>query len=130
MAGNGITFYGSEGKLYVNRGQFKFWLGAEQKADTPGKFEAIASQFLGANAKRVYRSDDHKADWIQCIRSRKGPVADVEIGARTVTVCHLVNLAYLHRQSLKWDPKHEKFLKGAGDPKWLDRTYRSPWKLT
>jgi hypothetical protein len=54
----------------------------------------------------------------------------VEVGARTVSVCHLVNLAYYHGKRIKWDPKNEKFTGGTGDPKWLDVPHRSPWEIT
>jgi predicted dehydrogenase len=128
-SGNGITFFGTEGKIYVNRGQFKFWFGTEQKADSIGNLEPVAAQYLGGDAKRVYRSDDHKADWLQCVHDRKEPVADVEIGARTVSVCHLVNLAYRYGKRMLWNPQTESFTGGTGDPRWLDVAYRNPWKL-
>ena len=129
QAGNGVTFHGTEGRIYVNRGKFEFWLGTEQKADSAAKVDAIAAEYLTGNALRLYRSDDHKADWLSCIRNRKPPVADVEIGARTVTVCHLVNLAYYYGQRMKWDPRKEQFAGGGGDKRWLDVPHRGPWKL-
>ncbi len=129
QAGNGVTFHGTEGRIYVNRGKFEFWLGNDQKADSAAKVDAIAAEYLTGNALRLYRSDDHKADWLSCVRNRKPPVADVEIGARTVTVCHLVNLAYYYGQRMKWDPRKEQFAGGAGDKRWLDVPHRGPWKL-
>ncbi|MEY2465970.1 MAG: hypothetical protein QOD03_491 [Verrucomicrobiota bacterium] len=131
ISGNGVTFYGSEGKLYVNRGKFELTIGSAKKADSTHQLDAIAAEYLnGKSVKHVYTSDDQKTDWLQCIRNRKQPITDVEIGARTVTVCHLVNLAYYHGQHLKWNPRREKFTDGTGDPKWLDVSYRGPWKLT
>ena len=128
-SGNGITFYGTEGKLYVNRGQFKFWLGADQKADGTASLDAITAEFLGGNAQHVYRSDNHKVDWLKCIRSRSQPIADVEVGARTVSVCHLVNLAYQYGKRMRWNPQTESFVDGTGDPRWLEVAHRSPWKI-
>lgn len=79
----------------------------------------------------MHESNNHLGDRVQCIRSRKRPIWDVEIGARTVTVCHLVNLSYHHNNAhLKWDPAEEKFVDGTGDAAWLDAPYRGPWKLT
>jgi len=130
VAGDGVWFYGSEGKMNVNRGKFQFWRGSEQKADSQAKCDAVAAEFLTANAKRLYKSNDHKGDWLDCIRTRKEPICDVEVGAHTVIVCHLVNLAYYHGQKMKWDPKGFKFTDGTGDKSWLDVTYRGPWKLT
>lgn len=115
--GNGVNFFGTDGKIYVNRGKFEA---------TPA---SLAEKPIGENEVHLYKSTDHKGDWIECIRSRKKPIADVEIGARTVTVCHLANLAYYHHASMKWDPAKEQFVGGTGDPKWLDVPHRAPWVL-
>ncbi len=129
LAGDGVWFYGTEGKINVNRGKFQFWLGSEQKADSQAKCDAIAAEYLSGDAKRLYSSNDHKQDWLNCIRSRKEPICDVDTGAHTVIVCHLVNLAYYHGQRMKWDPENFQFIDGTGDKAWLDVTYRDPWKL-
>jgi len=128
--GNGVWFYGSDGKINVNRGKFELWLGSEQKANSANQAEDMAAQYLKPDAIRLYNSKDHKADWIAAIRSRKKPICDVEVGARTVSVCHLVNLAYYHNAHFKWDPKKEQFAGGTGDPKWLDVPHRSPWAIS
>ena len=128
--GNGIWFYGTDGKVYVNRGKFELWKGSEQKASSPKDCDAVAAEYL-TNAKvRLYKSDDHKGDWLTCLHSRKRPICDVELGAHTVIVCHLVNLAYYHGQEMKWDPKKENFVGGMGDASWLDVTHREPWTVT
>jgi predicted dehydrogenase len=117
--GNGVTFHGSEGKVHVNRGRFQ---------TTPAELEEWRS---GMGDVRLYASNDHIGDWLRAIHSRVPPICDVEIGARTVSVCHLVNLAYHHRQRLLWDPVSEEFVGGTGNRKWLDVPfpYRRPWKL-
>ena len=68
-------------------------------------------------------------NWMECVRSRSKPICDVEIGARSVTVCHLGNIAYWERKPLKWDPKAWAFKEGGGDPKWLDRERREGFAL-
>src|SRR5260370_1149370 len=88
----GILFIGSEGKILVNRGKFEA---------TP---KSIGEEPLGANAIRLYNSYNHGKDFLDCMRSRKRPICDVEIGCRSVTVCHLGNLAYWNHRHLKWDP--------------------------
>jgi len=127
--GNGVTFYGAKGKLYVNRGKFELWLGTEQKAKDVGDCDPMLKELLPANAVRLYYSYDHLGDWLKSMRSRKPPICDVEIGARTATACNLINLAYFYGKPLKWDPIKEQFRDGTGDPKWLTRDYRQPWKV-
>jgi len=128
--GNGITFHGSKGKLYVNRGKFELYLGDKLRTDDPKECTEVLKELLPANAVRLYKSDNQISDWFNSIRSRKLPICDVEIGHRTASVCQLVNLTYFHHQPLKWNPAKEKFVDGTGDMKWLGKEYRQPWHLS
>jgi predicted dehydrogenase len=131
--GNGITFYGSAGKIYVNRGEFKMWLGDKllTEGGMPASRESkqILDAHLPPNAVRLYHSDDHLTDWIKSMHTRQAPICDVEIGHRTATICELVNLTYRYHQKLSWDPAKETFVNGEGDPAWLGQEYRKPWHL-
>ena len=85
---------------------------------------------LPKGAVKLYESSSHQGDWLNCIRSRKLPICDVEIGARSVTVCHLGNIAYWTRKTIKWDPKAWQFVDPASEvAKWFDRDRRDPWQL-
>jgi hypothetical protein len=55
----------------------------------------------------------------------------VEIGARSVSVCHMVNLAYWHNQKLNWDPQKWQFTgaNAAEQNKWLWRERRKGFEL-
>jgi predicted dehydrogenase len=143
--GNGVWFYGADGKVNVNRGRFELWLGDEQKAGAVPKQEGeqkvdrskllaedldrVEKEYLAEAKVRLYNSRDHAGDWLNAIKTRKPPICDVEVGARSVTVCHLVNLAYYHGQKLQWDPKVNSFTGGTGKSEWLDIPHRDPWKL-
>jgi hypothetical protein len=124
--GNGITFYGDKGKIFVTRNKFQLWLGDKLQTD---EYQTLVKDLLPANAIRLYKSGDHQGDWLNSIHTRKDPICNVETGHRTATVCSLVNLAYYHGQRLKWDPKREHFVDGTGNREWLGREYRKPWKL-
>jgi predicted dehydrogenase len=113
----GVLFLGSDGAILVNRGKL---------LSLP---ENIVKEKLGEKDVHLYKSPGHQRDWLNCVRSRKRPIADVEIGARSVTVCHLGNLAYWNHQTLKWDPKKWTFTDGTGDSKWLDRERREGYAL-
>lgn len=117
VSGNGVTFHGSGGRIRVNRGQFQ---------SNP---ESLVEIPLTSHAVQLYESNDHIGDWLTCMRTRKRPICDVEVGARTVSVCHLVNLAYWTGLRLKWDPSAERFVGGTGDDAWKDLGYREPWTL-
>ncbi len=113
----GCTFVGTEGTLYINRGKLE--------ADP----ESVITEPLGEDEVHLYRSPGHHRDWVDCIRSRKRPICDVEIGARSVTVCHLGNLAYWYDRRLRWDPKRWQFVDDAEANTWLHREQREPYTL-
>jgi predicted dehydrogenase len=139
IAENGVTFFGSDGEIYVNRGKFKLTLKGVEKAKAVAKedkpalgeqLDAVEKEFLAEAKLKLHASTDHKADFLTSIASRKPPICDVEIGARSVTACHLTNLAYWHGQRIAWDPAKNTFADGTGDAKWLTRDYRGAWKVT
>ncbi len=112
----GCVFTGTKGTLRIDRGIL---------TSDP---EDIVREPLGEKDVHLYQSPGHHREWINCIRSRKRPNCDVEIGARTVAIIQLGNLAYWNHRKLKWDPKRWQFADPA-DNKLLDRERRDPWKL-
>ena len=112
----GCTFTGTEGTLRIDRGHLS--------ADPA---EAIKDP-IGNDEVHLYESTDHHRNWLDCIRTREKPVADVEIGARSVTVVHLGNLAYWHGKKLNWDPQRWRFDSAEANT-WLDNPRRDPWQL-
>jgi predicted dehydrogenase len=113
----GVRFVGADGEITVDRGYIM------------SKPAEILKIQLTDKDVRLYRSTNHQRDWLDCIRTRRAPICDVEIGARSVTVCHLGNLAYWNNRRLRWDPKSWRFVGEDGDNKWLDRERRDPWQL-
>lgn len=119
--GGGVTFNGSDGQIVVNRGRLE---------STPGD---IIKQPIKDDEIHLYKSPGgshagHRQDWVNCIRSRKQPCCPIEVGARTVTVCHLGNIAYLHAdeidgKSLKWDPNKWEFVGNDKANAWRDYPY-------
>jgi predicted dehydrogenase len=114
---NGVLFEGTTGKVEVNRGYLKTWP------------DNLKDQVIGTDKIHLYDSKDHYADWLDAIRKRTKPICDIEIGASSVTVCHLGNIAYRLERPLKWDPKREVFLGDDEANRLLSRPYRSPWVL-
>ncbi len=90
---------------------------------------SLATRPIGPNDTRLYRSSGHQRDFLNCIHTRQRPCTDVEIGCRSVTVCHLGNIAYWLGRSLYWDPKTEQFKNDEAANRWLDRPKRAPWIL-
>jgi len=78
---------------------------------------------------RLYKSDNHMQNWLDCIKTRKRPVADVETGHRSATVCHLCNIARWLNRRLRWDPEKEMFPGDAEANAYLDRPRRKGYEL-
>lgn len=114
---SGCTFEGTAGKLYIDRGKLT------------SEPESAVKEPLGEKEVHLRKSPGHHRDWLDCIRSRQRPIADVEIGARSVTVCHLTNFAYWYRRKLRWDPQNWRFVGDDEANQWLDRVRRDPWQL-
>lgn len=68
-------------------------------------------------------------DFLECVRTRERPFRDIELGHRSVTVCHLGNIAFELRRPLKWDPVKEEFPGDEEANRFLDRAQREPWLL-
>jgi hypothetical protein len=69
------------------------------------------------------------SNFIECVKTRKLPVADAEIGHRSATVCHLGSIAIRTGRKLAWDPKTEQIANDKEASAMLTRIYRAPWTL-
>ena len=126
---NGIMFTGDKGRIFVNRGALQ------------GKpVEDLAKRPLKRETWRVYGFDNlsrperagkldaiinHMGNFFDCVQSRKTPVSDIESQHRSVSTCHLGNIAMRVGRTLKWDPKAERFAADAAANQWLKREQRS-----
>lgn len=113
---NSIVFEGSEGTIEIG--------GAGRS-----KPEGLLEKSLGPDDVRLARTADHRRNFIDCVLSRLRPVADAETGCRSVTACHLGNIAEWLGRPLRWAPAAERFVDDPAADRWLDRAKREPWRL-
>ncbi|MBN2138797.1 MAG: Gfo/Idh/MocA family oxidoreductase [Sedimentisphaerales bacterium] len=112
-----IELFGTDGFLYVGRHG-----GGWVAYDSDGKI--VHSEF-GRQADA-----EHRDNFIDCIRTRKKPNADVQQGHYSALLCHLANISCrLGNRKLAFDAKTESFLNAPDADKLLKRTYRDPWKM-
>ncbi len=69
-------------------------------------------------------------NFFECIRSRKDPICDVEIGHRSISVAHLGVISVRMKRPLKWNPAREQFVDDPEADRWLSRPMRPPYDLT
>ena len=115
--GMGTAWYGTDGWIHVNRGGLA---ASDEKIlkDTPGPDEI-----------RLYRSNDHIQNFLDCVKSRAQTVTPVEIAHRSISVGLLGEIAILTGRKLKWDPVAERFANDEQSNRMLWRPMRSPWHL-
>jgi hypothetical protein len=73
--------------------------------------------------------NNHHANWLECIRTRRRPNTDAEIGHRAASLGHLTIIAHKLGRSLKWDPAREEFLGDDAANRLCSRAMRSPWRI-
>ena len=111
----GAVFIGEKGKITIDR--------AICRSDPPELAEAALDK------RQPGFTENHLKNWLDCIKSRQPPIADVETGHRSAAVCHLGNIARWTGRKLRWDPVKEIFPDDAAANQYLDRQRRKPWEL-
>ncbi|GAH64642.1 unnamed protein product, partial [marine sediment metagenome] len=84
---------------------------------------------VGPDEIHLGRSPGHHQDFLNAVKTRQKPVAPSEVGHRTGTICHLVNIAMLTGRKLEWDPQQEQITNDPEANRMLSRPMRSPWYL-
>ncbi len=124
----GAVFICEKGKLEINRNKFSS-NPPEIAAELNKKVDVAEEERKWSDELALWQARWHMQDWLDCIRSRKQPVADVEIGHRSVTVCHLANITRAAGRPLRWDPKLEQFIGDEQANSYLDRPRRAGFEL-
>jgi predicted dehydrogenase len=125
---HGMAFYGTEAALFVDR------LGMELYPESRGGGRGGRGGRGGADGERLHMNEDeptplHTKYFIDFVRSRKDPFANIEVGVRATTVACIGNVAYWTGRKLSWDGEKGQFKDDAEANKYLFRAYRKPWDL-
>jgi hypothetical protein len=129
---NGIKFIGTKGWLFVTRE------GNVTPSDpTSGKpagkpLEAsdpkILDSVIGPNEIHLATAEEHHANWLDCVRTRKEPLAPAEIAHRACSTCLLHHIAMkVNKRHLHWDPVKERFQNDDEANAMLSRPQRAPY---
>jgi hypothetical protein len=74
-------------------------------------------------------TENHVRNFLDCVKSRNKPNADIEDGHRSTTLAHLANIALATRSRIEWDGEREAITNNKEANALLDYTYRAPWRL-
>jgi myo-inositol 2-dehydrogenase/D-chiro-inositol 1-dehydrogenase len=131
---NGIRYEGSEGWLFVSRGNYQATASDPiSKAASSKALDASDPSILKSEIKegeiKLYRSDDQHGNWLDCIKSRKEPISPVEPGHKACTSCLISHIAMKVPGKLHFDPESEKFTNSEIATSLLRRPNRAPYGL-
>ena len=131
---NGIKFEGTEGWIFVSRGNetvtasdpvAKLKDAQALSASDP----KILSSVIGPSEVHLYESRDHHGNWLDCVRSRQQPIAPVEVAHRSCSACLLHHIAMKTGRKLYWDPLKERFRNDDEANAMLSRPQRWPYAI-
>jgi len=126
MAGG--IFVCERGKLEVNRNKF-ISNPPEIAVELLKQVNAEDEQRKWSDGHSLWQAQGHLQNWFDCMRSRQRPVADVEIGHRTISIAHLMNITRRLGRPLRWDPAREQFLGDDEAQRLTDRPRRKGYEL-
>lgn len=112
-----VTFIGEKGSISVDRSK----ISSDPKE--------LLEQPLTDSDTHLYKSPNHHSNFLECLKSRKLPICDVEIGHRSATVCHLSNIVARLGRKIQWDAAKETIVGDRDAAAMLSRPYRQPWTL-
>lgn len=121
-------FRGTEGALYVSDESYEVLpeRGGRYQDDRDARMEPMRKEFAEGYAQHVR---DHTRNFLDCIKSRAKPHADVEIGHRSTSMALLANISLVTESTVHWDPEREQITNSPQANELLHYEYRKPWTL-
>jgi predicted dehydrogenase len=113
----GILFQGSDGWVFVCRERIE----AEPKS--------MLTTTFGSEEIHLPRSNNHRRNFLDCVKTRNKPICPIESAVRSDTVCHIDDIAMRLGRKLRWNPEKEEFIDDETANSMLTRPMRSPWHL-
>jgi len=129
---NGIRYEGSEGWIFVSRGDY-----AATASDPVSKSKnskaldagnpKILNSVIKENEIHLYKIENQHGNWLDCIKTRKQPISPAEIGHRACSICLITHISMKLGRKLNWDPETELFVNDDEANKMLSRPQRFPY---
>ncbi len=116
-SGVGILFLGADGWVIVSRGGID--AGPKSLLDT----------VFDSSEPRLPVSNNHRRNFLDCVRTRQQTISPIEAAVRSDTICHLDDIAIRTGRKLRWDPIKEELVNDDQANRLLTRPMRSPWTL-
>ncbi len=132
---NGIRFEGTEGWVFVSRGNET--VTASDPVSRLKDSQALAASdprilesVIGPDEIHLYESNDQHGNFLECVKSRRQPISPIEVGHRACSTCLVHHIAMRAKRKLFWDPIKERFKNDDEANALLSRPQRSPYETT
>jgi hypothetical protein len=126
-----MAFYGTEAALFVDRIGMELY--PEAKPPQPGGGRRAGGQWQPRMEKIKVNEDEptplHTRYFVDCLRARKDPFPNIEIGTRATQIACMGNVACWTGRKLKWDGVNRRFVGDEEANQYLFRAYRKPWDI-
>jgi hypothetical protein len=131
---NGIKFEGTEGWIFVSRGNETVTAsdpiaGLKDATALAASDPKIITSVIAPDEVHLYDSKDHHGNWLECIRTRKQTITPVEVAHRACTACLLHHIAMKLKRKLNWDSVKERFKNDDEANAMLSRPQRPPYAI-
>ena len=131
---NGVRFEGSDGWIFVTRGNYAATSSDPVAKDQNNKAldasdPRILNTVIPASGIHLYDTKDHHGNWLDSIATRQTPITPIEVGHRACTICLLNHAAMKLQRKLYWDPVNERFKNDDAANAMLTRPQRWPYTL-
>jgi hypothetical protein len=120
---HGKTFHGDKATLILDRGGFEII-----PQEREGKRVAVEKRVTSAKTEHEV-VQDHVRGFLKCLRSRRRPEADIEVGHRATNPGHLMNIAWRVGRTIRWDTADERIIDDPSANALTAKEYRQPWNL-
>jgi len=130
---NGIKFVGSEGWIFVTRGNYQATASDPVSAGGTKPLDSsdpkIIQSVIGPDEFHFMVSKDHHGNWLESIRDNTSPIAPVEEGHRSCSTCLVHHIAMKLKRTVYWNPEMEKFTNDDEANNMLSRSQRAPYVI-
>lgn len=131
---NGIKYEGTEGWIFVTRGEYSVTASDPSTGKGTKALESsdpkIITSVIGPDETHLYESKDHHGNWLDSVKSRKEPISPAEVGHRSCSACLLHHMVMKLKRKIVWDPALEKFKNDPEADALLSRVQRKPYIIT
>ena len=127
LASGEVELRGTQGTVYSSEKSYR--IVPERGGQFHDRKPRMEPKEVSAKSDNRNLTSLHARNFLDCVKSRRSPNADVEIGHRSTTMALLANISLLTRLRLEWDARREVITNSPDANKLLHYDYRSPWVL-